>query len=58
MPIKDKWSNSNLSVRIKMQKAGGKQPSALKIWVAEDKDNQFSETEEKLRWNNSLKVRN
>ena len=41
-----------------MQKADGKQPSAFKIWVAEDKEKGFSETEEKLRWNNSLKVRN
>ena len=41
-----------------MQKADGKQPSAFKIWVAEDKEKGFSETEEKMRWNNSLKVRN
>ena len=29
-----------------MQKADGKQPSAFKICVAEDKDKRFSETEE------------
>jgi hypothetical protein len=32
-----------------MQKADGKQPSAFKIRVAEDKDKRFSETEKKLR---------
>ena len=32
-----------------MQKADGKEPSAFKICVAEDKDKRFSETEEKLR---------
>ena len=51
-------TKSNLSVRIQMQKADGKQPSAFKIWVAVSKGKGFSETEEKLRWNNSLKVRN
>ena len=32
-----------------MQKADGKEPSAFKICVAEDKDKRFSKTEEKLR---------
>ena len=41
-----------------MQKADGKQPSAFKICVAEDKEKEFSETKDIIAVTQQSKVRN
>ena len=51
-------TNSNLSMRIIRTKADGKQPSAFKNCVAEDKDKRFSETKEIIAGKQQSKVRN
>ena len=43
---------------IRARKADGKQPSAFKIWVAEDKEKEFFETKEIIAWKQQSKVRN